>query len=120
MDIKELKRQVIDFRDMRDWGKYHNPKDLAISIALEASELLEIFQWKSESEVKNMNSKPEIRKKVKEELGDIMIYALTLAHEFGLDPADIILHKIKINEQKYPVDKVKGRADKYTSYQDRK
>ncbi len=116
MDIRELQEKVIRFRDQRDWGKYHNPKDLAISLSLEAGELLEIFQWKTQDEVEFIKSDAEQRQRVKEELGDILIYALTMAHEFGFNPSEIILEKVKINEKKYPVDKAKGKADKYTAY----
>jgi NTP pyrophosphatase (non-canonical NTP hydrolase) len=116
MDIKELQEKVIQFRDQRDWGKYHNPKDLAISLSLEAGELLEIFQWKNQDEVEAIKTDREQRQRVKEELGDIFIYALTMAHEFGFDPSEVILDKVKINEKKYPVEKAKGRADKYTAY----
>ena len=116
MDISELQTKVIQFRDKRDWAQYHNPKDLAISLSLETAELLEIFQWKHADQVEALKSDPKIQMKVKEELGDIFIYALTLAHEFGLDPIEVVLDKVRINEEKYPVDKVKGRAHKYTDY----
>lgn len=116
MDIKKLQNKVIEFRDKRDWGKYHNPKDLALSISLEAAELLEIFQWKDAGQVERLKSDEAGRKRVKEELGDILIYALTLTHEFGLDPTDVILSKMQMNDKKYPVEKVKGRSDKYTTY----
>ena len=116
MNIQELQAKVIQFRDERDWAQYHNPKDLAISLSLEAAELLEVFQWKDAEQVKALKSDSEIRQRIKEELGDIFIYALTLAHEFGLDPAKVILNKISINEKKYPVDKVKGKSTKYTGY----
>ncbi len=96
MDIRELQEKVIRFRDQRDWGKYHNPKDLAISLSLEAGELLEIFQWKSQDEVEFIKTDGEQRQRVKEELGDILIYALTMAHEFAFDPSEIILEKVKI------------------------
>jgi len=116
MDIRELQAKVIKFRDERDWAQYHNPKDLAISLSLEAAELLEVFQWKDSTEVEALKSDSEVRIKVKEEIGDILIYALTLAHEFGLDPTEVVLDKVRLNEEKYPVDKVKGKAHKYTDY----
>ena len=116
MDIRDLQTKVIQFRDDRDWAQYHNPKDLAVSLSLEAAELLEIFQWKGTAEVEALKSDNEAQKRVKEELGDIFIYALTLAHEFGLDPTEVVLDKIQTNEKKYPADKVKGRSEKYTSY----
>jgi NTP pyrophosphatase (non-canonical NTP hydrolase) len=116
MNIQELQAKVIQFRDERDWAQYHNPKDLAISLSLEAAELLEVFQWKNAAQVETLKSDADIRDRVKEELGDIFIYALTMAHEFGLDPSEIVLQKLRVNEEKYPADKVKGRADKYTAY----
>jgi NTP pyrophosphatase (non-canonical NTP hydrolase) len=113
MDIRELQKKVIEFRDARDWAQYHNPKDLAISISLEAAELLEIFQWKNPQEVEVIKRDPESRKRVKEELGDILIYALNMCHSFGFDPSEAILEKLGINEKKYPVEKAKGNAKKY-------
>jgi dCTP diphosphatase len=111
MDLKKLQKKVIEFRDARDWAQYHNPKDLAISLMLEAAELLEVFQWKSLKEVEAVKGDPEGRRKVKEELGDILIYALNMCHAFGFDPAEVILKKLAINEKKYPVDKAKGSAE---------
>jgi len=86
MDIEELQKKVIEFRDARDWAQYHNPKDLAISLSLEAAELLEVFQWKDEAEVEAIKSDPEKRRRVKEELGDVLIYALNLCDVFGFEP----------------------------------
>jgi len=114
MDIEELQKKVIEFRDDRDWAQYHNPKDLAISLSLEAAELLEIFQWKTSREVEAIKSDPGERKKVKEELGDVLIYALNMCHAFGFDPSEVILEKLEINEKKYPVEKAKGNARKYS------
>ena len=108
---------MIEFRAERSWGQYHNPKDLAISLSLEAAELLEIFQWKGPREVEALKSDAASRERVKEELGDILIYALNMCHAFGLDPTDVILSKLTINEKKYPVEKAKGSAKKYTKYQ---
>lgn len=119
MDAKALQTRVIQFRDQRDWEQYHNPKDLAISLSLEASELLEVFQWKNADQVEALKSDPDVRQRVKEELGDIFIYALTLAHEFGFDPTELVLEKVKNNEERYPAEKVRGKADKYTAYTDK-
>jgi len=116
LDIKDLQQKVIEFRDRRDWAKYHNPKDLAISLSLEAAELLEIFQWKDPEEVDELKADEKSLKQVKEELGDILIYSLTLAHEFNLDPSEIILDKILVNDKRYPADKVRGKSKKYTEY----
>jgi NTP pyrophosphatase (non-canonical NTP hydrolase) len=116
MKIQELQKKVIEFRDECDWTQYHNPKDLAISLSLEAAELLEIFQWKSSEEVEAIRQDESSRQRVKEELGDIFIYALNLSDAFGFDPTEVISEKLEINEKKYPKDKVKGRAEKYNEY----
>ena len=98
MNMRDLQAKVIKFRDERDWAKYHNPKDLAISLSLEASELLEIFQWKDADQVEALKSDSRVCQRVREELGDIFIYALTLAHEFGFDPTEVVLDKVRVNE----------------------
>jgi dCTP diphosphatase len=116
MDLEELKRKVIEFRDARDWAQYHNPKDLAISLMLEAAELLEVFQWKDAGEVEAIKGEPEARRRVQEELGDVLIYALNMCHAFGFDPTEKILEKLEMNEKKYPVEKSKRSAEKYTKY----
>lgn len=113
-DIKELQKKVIEFRDARDWAQYHNPKDLAVSLSLEAAELLEIFQWKDAREVEAIKSDPDERRRVKEELGDILIYALNMCHTFNFDPSEVVLEKLVINEKKYPVERAKGSARKYS------
>jgi NTP pyrophosphatase (non-canonical NTP hydrolase) len=100
MDLDELQKKIIEFRDARDWAQYHNPKDLAISLMLEAAELLEVFQWKDAEEVEAVKSDSERRKRVKEELGDILIYALNMCHAFGFDPSEVILEKLELNEKK--------------------
>ena len=116
MDIAELKDKAVEFRNKRDWAQFHNPKDLAISISLEAAELLEIFQWKDAKEVDALKSNDKALQEVKEELGDILIYSLTLAHEFNPNPSEIIINKLQINEKRYPVDKVRGKSTKYNEY----
>lgn len=102
-DVMERLRQ---FRDDRDWKQFHNPKDLAVALSIEASELLEAFLWKTPEEADV--------EKVKEELADVLSYALLLADAYGLDTKEIVLDKIERNEAKYPVDKAKGNARKYT------
>lgn len=96
------------FRDERDWRKFHNEKDLALSIVLEASELLEIYQWKS-AEEGNQNLEA-----IKEELADILIYSFMFADNLNLDINEIIEEKLKLNAKKYPVEKSKGNNKKYT------
>ena len=111
--IKELRDNILNFRDARDWKKFHNPKDLAISISLEAAELLEVFQWSGEDV--EVDSEKKINK-VKEELADVMIYSILMADTLGLDISEIINNKLEENNKKYPVEKAYGKADKYTAY----
>ncbi len=102
-------KMVTDFRDERNWKQFHNPKDLAISISLEASELLEIFQWSGEKT--GFEGKEE---KVKEELADIFNYCILMADACGLNADEIIKEKIIRNAEKYPADKAYGSSKKYT------
>lgn len=103
---EEIMEALLKFRNERDWEQFHNPKDLALAINVEAGELLELFLWKSPDEAN--------KEKVKEELADIFAYAFLLAEKYQLDVKDIVLEKIKKNEEKYPVDKSKGNAKKYS------
>ena len=100
---------VKKFRDDRDWSQFHNPKDLAISINLEAAELLEIYQW-SASDLYCLDKLD----RVKEELADVLCYSILLADRYGLDLDDIIQTKMKKNAEKYPVEKATGVSTKYT------
>ncbi len=104
-ESEEIINALLKFRNERDWEQFHNPKDLAIGLSIEASELLEVFLWK----------KPEDAniEKVKEELADVFGYAFLLAEKYNFDVKQIVLDKIKLNEQKYPIDKSKGIAKKY-------
>jgi NTP pyrophosphatase (non-canonical NTP hydrolase) len=104
-EIKQLTDAVLRFRDARDWAQFHNPKDLALGLSIEASELLECFLWK--------DAKAADPAKIKEEIADVLIYTLLLAHESKIDLADAVRAKLKRNSEKYPVDKSKGRSDKY-------
>ena len=101
--------KINKFRDDRDWRQFHNEKDLAISISLEAAELLELFQWKSPEEVRETNIE-----RIKEELADVLIYSHMLASNLDLDIDQIIEAKLEKNNIKYPVDKSKGNKEKYT------
>ncbi|MBN1940567.1 MAG: nucleotide pyrophosphohydrolase [Candidatus Diapherotrites archaeon] len=114
MNLEELKKKVIAFRDERDWKKFHNPKDLALSINIEAGELGEIFQWRTNEEIMGALKNPEKLRELKHELADIVIYCLDLAEETGVDLEQAILEKLEHNKKKYPVEKVKGSAKKYT------
>jgi NTP pyrophosphatase (non-canonical NTP hydrolase) len=104
-ELNQLTQLLLQFRNERDWEQFHNPKDLALAINVEAGELLELFLWKNPDEAN--------REKVKEELADIFAYAFLLADKYGFDIKEIVMDKIKINGEKYPVDKSKGSAKKY-------
>jgi len=110
--IEELKAKIRKFRDDRDWKQFHNPKDLAISIAIEAGELLEEFQWKDKAEIdkKVANEKH----KIEDEMADIYIYLLEMSDVLGIDLIEAAKRKMAKNEAKYPVEKAKGNAKKYT------
>jgi NTP pyrophosphatase (non-canonical NTP hydrolase) len=111
----ELKNQLIDFRKRRDWEKFHKPKDLAVSIVLEAAELLENFQWKNDEEVARM-LKGKSFERISEEIADIAIYLTYLCHDLGVDIEDAVSKKLAKNREKYPADKVRGSAKKYNEY----
>ena len=102
---EEIIQALLKFRNERDWEQFHNPKDLALAISIEAGELLELFLWK--------NAEDANKEKVKEELADIFSFAFLLAEKYEFDVKDIVLEKIKTNEKKYPVDKAKGTSKKY-------
>ena len=104
-EIKKLTEQLISFRDERDWAQFHNAKDLAVALNIEAGELLEAFLWK--------NAEDANVEKVKEELADVFAYAFLLANKYELDVLEIVTSKIKTNAEKYPIDKSKGTAKKY-------
>ena len=109
MTFEEASTKALNFREERDWSQFHNPKDLAISISLEAAELLETFQWSG------TNLKPnEKRDSMAEELADIAIYCIYLANALDVDLAEAISAKIDANAKKYPVDKSRGCSKKYT------
>lgn len=110
--INELKTQIRKFRDDRDWKQFHNPKDLAISIAIEAGELLEEFQWKDQAGVEK-KVKDE-KHKVEDEMADIYIYLLEMSDILGVDLIEAAKKKMAKNELKYPVEKAKGNSKKYT------
>lgn len=109
MISKETIDQVLKFRDDRNWKQFHNPKDLAISISLEAAELLEVFQWSAEDTVCE-----EKKDKIREELADVLNYCILMADACELNMEEIIQEKIKRNNEKYPVDKAKGSSKKYS------
>jgi NTP pyrophosphatase (non-canonical NTP hydrolase) len=104
-NIQELIDALVKFRDQRDWKQFHNSKDLALAISVEAAELLELFLWKNPEDVN--------AEKLKEELADVLAFSLLLAHKHNLDVKAILLEKLEANAAKYPIDKSKGSAKKY-------
>lgn len=112
MDLDLIQHRIREFRDARDWMQFHNPKNLAISISLEASELLEHFQWKTleESDAHAIAAKDQIA----DEVADIAVYLIEFAENLGIDLQQAILAKLDKNAAKYPAEKAKGSAKKYT------
>lgn len=109
--LENLVNRILAFRDARDWKQFHNPKDSSISLALEAAEVLEHFQWKSADE---MNTYVQTNKDdVGEELADVLYWILLMAHDLDIDVLDALDKKMKVNEAKYPVEKAKGKHTKY-------
>jgi NTP pyrophosphatase (non-canonical NTP hydrolase) len=111
--MDDLVKGVLAFRDERDWGQFHNPKDLAISIMLEAAELLEHFQWKRPSEVEAFLAEEDNRRRLGEEMADVLILLISLADAAGLDLLDAARAKLRQNAMKYPVERARGTAKKY-------
>ncbi len=114
--LQELKEKMARFVRERDWEQYHTPKNLSMSIAIEAAELMEHFQWLTIEQSKNLP--PEALHDIGEELADIVIYSLSLANNLGLDLSETVLAKMEKNILKYPKDKVRGKSHKYTHYQE--
>ena len=104
-ESEEIIEALIKFRNERDWEQFHNPKDLALAINIEAGELLELFLWKKSEDANT--------EKIKQELADVFCFAFLLADKYGFNVKQIVLDKIKMNTFKYPVDKAKGTAKKY-------
>lgn len=109
MDFEEAQKAALAFRDERDWAQYNNPKDVAISISLEAAELLECFQWSGTDLYAS-----EHHEEMREELADILIYCIDFAERTGIDIPEAIADKLQKNAEKYPVGKAKGSKAKYT------
>lgn len=104
--MKEAKRQIVEFAKERDWDQFHTPENLAKSISIESGELLECFQWNS-----NYN-----RDEVIEELADVVNYCILLSNKLDVDLEEIVLEKLKITKEKYPIEKSKGKSTKYTKF----
>lgn len=111
-DIKKLTQDIVDFRNARDWKQFHNAKDLSISLVLEATEVMEHFQWKSIKEMEDYSKSH--KKEIGEELADTLYWILLLSHDLKIDVLKALENKMKINNKKYPVEKAKGSHKKYT------
>ena len=103
MEKDQVLEQLRQFVAERDWKQFHTPENLAKSISIEAAELLELFQWGSDADESN----------IKDELADVLTYCILLADYFGLDPYDLVIEKLEKTKEKYPVEKSKGKSDKY-------
>lgn len=111
-NIKDLTEKVLAFRDERNWKQFHNPKDMAIALSLEASEVLEHFRWKNKQEIEAFleTSKTDVA----DELADVLYWVLLMAHDLEIDISKAFVEKLQKNGEKYPVEKAKGRHTKYT------
>jgi NTP pyrophosphatase (non-canonical NTP hydrolase) len=112
--LTTLAAELRTFAAERDWDQFHSPKNLAIALSVEASELLEEFQWLTEEQ--SRHPEPERLKRIKEEIGDVLIYLTRLSDRLNVDPLDSAFEKLEMNREKYPVDRVKGKSNKYTEY----
>jgi NTP pyrophosphatase (non-canonical NTP hydrolase) len=112
--LDDLTTRLLEFRDARDWRQFHALKDLIISLNLEAGELLELTQWKSEAEFEAASQNEKTRQRLAEECSDVLLYLLLIAERIGIDLQVAAAQKIAANEAKYPVEKARGTAAKYT------
>lgn len=110
--MEELAQKLKEFAAERDWDQFHSPKNLIMALSVEVGEIVEHFQWLTEEE--SYNLPPEKIEKIKEEIGDVMIYLAMLADKLGIDPVEAAWEKISTNEVKYPVEKVTGSSQKYS------
>ena len=112
--LHQISQRLLEFARARDWEQFHAPKNLAMALAVEAGEIMEHFQWLSEEQSEQLSE--DKRKEVAYEIADVFIFTMRLSQRLGIDLAPVVDEKIKINEQKYPADKVRGSAKKYTEY----
>lgn len=111
-DLDKAIKTIVAFCEARDWKQFHNPKDLAISLSLEASEVLELFQWKSKEEIEKFVKTN--KKDIGEELSDVLYWVLLMSHYMGIDILEALDKKMVKNERKYPIAKARGKHTKYT------
>ncbi len=113
-DIKNLTKRLVDFRDQRDWKQFHSLKDLIISLNLEAGEVLELTQWQGAGAFDESMKDDAVKARLKEECADVLAYLLLICEKAGFDLLEATSEKIDQNEKKYPVEKARGKATKYT------
>ena len=111
--IKELKEKVKEFCDKRDWDQFHNAKELAVALSIEAGELLEHFRWKTAEEVKERMEDPKKREEIQDEMADVLYFLVRIAQIYDIDLSEALEKKMDKNDKKYPVDKFKGSSKKY-------
>lgn len=112
--MQDLLNQIRKFRQDRDWDQYHSPKNLVMALVVEASELVEHFQWLTEEQ--SLNLPPDKLAEVREEVGDVLIYLANLCDKLGIDPIEAAREKLAINMEKYPAARVHGKSTKYNEY----
>jgi NTP pyrophosphatase (non-canonical NTP hydrolase) len=112
--IEDIKKKAISFRDERNWRQYHDPKNLAIALSIEAAELQELFLWKSRDEIMRFLLSKKGAERIRDELADIFIYLLYLSDSVDVDLSDAVVEKIEINRKRYPLDKSYNSNKKYT------
>lgn len=114
--IHELKEKIKEFCYKRDWDQFHNAKELAIALSIEASELLEIFRWKTHEEVDALFKDEKKKEDIEDEMADILYFLVRIAQKYDLDLSESLDRKMEKNDKKYPVEKVKGSHKKYNEY----
>jgi dCTP diphosphatase len=114
LKMKELIKEIREFARERDWDQFHSPKNLAMALIVEVSEIVEHFQWLTEEQSRNLSSKQI--EEIKDEIADVLIYLMNFTDKLGVDPTSAVKEKIKKNRIKYPIEKAKGTAKKYTQF----
>ena len=116
-ELDRLKGLVKDFCEERDWDQFHNPKELAIGLSTEANELLQLFRFQSEEQMREMLGKPDTREQIEDETADIFFFLLRFAQKNGIDLEQALVRKIEKNRKKYPAELARGKNLKYTEYE---
>jgi NTP pyrophosphatase (non-canonical NTP hydrolase) len=111
--LGDVTKDLVAFRDTREWRQFHTPRQLAAALAIEAGELQQAMLWKTDAEVEVALDGQKLRSEIGDEIADVLSFALLLAHDLGLDPAELVRSKLKKNEERYPLEKSRGRSTKY-------